>query len=321
MTIDTGVSIIMNRWLEVQREELILFVTDETHTWEAEAVDRWARATDSVVQIIVLKKEEVQKGHVIEQMEEQLARANAIIGATDFSFITTPEVRKATNEGARFLSLPLSCSDGTSLLENDFIAMDCRWAAKMGKKIIRALTRAREVHITTQLGTDLTFQVKGRKPGLYNGMANRPGKISSTSFEVYIAPLEHETEGVLVLDGSLGYIGTVQQPVHATFHKGRLTIEDDHYDAKRLGDYIRSFNDDTMWINGELGIGLNALSRCRGVSYIEDESTYGTFHIGMGRNISLGGIQTAAGHFDIVTHDPTIVVDGTCIMREGALVE
>lgn len=319
MHIETGVSIIMNRWLEAERDELILFVTDEAHQREAEAVDRWARSSDAVVKTIMLNSADVQEGMVIEELEEQFCRANVIIGATDNSFITSPAVKHATEKGVRFLSLPLSCTDGTSLLENDFIAMDCRWAAKMGKKLIRALRRCKTVHITTELGTDLTFQIAGRKPGLYNGMTNRPGQVSSTSFEVYVAPLEHETEGKLVLDASLGYIGTPDEPIHIEFHEGRLHILDDHKDAIRLRDYINSFEDDTMWINGELGIGLNALSKCRGVSYIEDESTYGTFHIGMGRNITLGGIQHAAGHFDIVTYRPTIWAGDTCIMKDGII--
>ena len=320
MHIETGVSIIMNRWLEVERDELILFVTDETHTREAEAVDRWARSSDAVVKTIILDSSEVQEGAVIQALEEQFCRANAIIGATDNSFITSPAVKNATSKGVRFLSLPLSCSDGTSLLENDFIAMDCRWAAKMGKKLLKTLRKTKRVHITTDLGTDLTFWIEGRKPGLYNGMTNKPGQISSSSFEVYVAPIENNTEGTLILDGSLGYIGTVEKPIHIEFHRGKLIILDDHKDAVRLKRYIDSFEDETMWINGELGIGLNALSKCRGVSYIEDESTYGTFHIGMGRNITLGGQQQAAGHFDIVAHKPTITADNICIMKDGIIV-
>ncbi|MBQ8995635.1 MAG: aminopeptidase [Oscillospiraceae bacterium] len=319
MHIETGVSIIMNRWFEADRDELILFVTDEAHKREADAVDHWARSSDAVVKTILLNSSDVQEGTVIQNLEEQFCRANAIIGATDNSFITSPAVKHATEKGVRFLSLPLSCTDGSSLLENDFIAMDCRWAAKMGKKLIRSLRKCKSVHITTELGTDLTFQISGRKPGLYNGMTNRPGQVSSTSFEVYVAPLEHETEGKLVLDASLGYIGTVDEPIHIEFHEGRLHILDDHKDAIRLREYIDSFKDDTMWINGELGIGLNALSKCRGVSYIEDESTYGTFHIGMGRNITLGGVQQAAGHFDIVTNRPTIWAGETCIMKDGII--
>lgn len=321
MRIQTGVSIIMNRWLEVDRDELILFITDETHMKEAEAVDEWARSSDAVLKIVVLPADAVQSGDVIHELEEQLCRANVIIGATDFSFITTPEVKKATEAGARFLSLPLSCTDGSSLLENEFIAMDCRWTARMAKKILPKINRSTYLRVQTDLGTDLTFCKKGRKGGYYNGSATRKGSVASASFEVYVAPVEDATEGVLVLDGSLGYEGIVHEPIHIEFHKGRLYTSDTHEDAERLVRYIESFGSETMWMNGEFGIGLNALSQCRGVSYIEDESTYGTFHIGMGRNISLGGIQTAPGHFDIVTHDPTIWADGDCIMRDGEIVE
>ena len=75
-----------------------------------------------------------------------------------------------------------------------------------------------------------------------------------------------------------------------------------------------------MFKPGELGIGLNRISRTRGISYIEDESAYHTFHIGMGRNIGLGGKQEAAGHFDIVTNDPTIEAGNKLIMKDGELV-
>ncbi len=321
MKIETGVSIIMNRWLEVSRDELVLFITDETHLREAEAVEKWARATDSVLKTVILESDKIQNGTAIAEMADQLCRANVIIGATDYSFITTPEVREATEAGARFLSLPLSCSNGTSLLENDFIAMDCRWTARMARKILPKINRSSYLHVETELGTDLTFCKKGRKGGYYNGSATRNGSVASASFEVYVAPVEEETEGVLVLDGSLGYEGIVKEPIHIEFSKGRLSTSDTHEDAQRLVRYIENFGSDKMWINGEFGIGLNALSRCRGVSYIEDESTYGTFHIGMGRNISLGGVQEAPGHFDIVTHNPTIWADGDCIMRDGEIVE
>ncbi len=320
MLLETGVSIVMNRWLEAERDELVLFVTDEAHRREAEAVDRWARSADAVVRTIVLDSSAVQEGSAIQQLEETFCRANAIIGATDNSFITAPAVKKATSMGVRFLSLPLSCSDGTSLLENEFIAMDCRWAARTGKKLLHGLRGAETVRVTTALGTDLTFRVKGRKPGLYNGMTNRPGQVSSASFEVYVAPVEDATEGVLVLDGSLGYIGTVKEPVRIEFRGGRMNILDSHPDAERLREYILRFRDDRMWYAGELGFGLNAVSRCRGVSYIEDESAYGTFHIGMGRNITLGGVQQAAGHFDVVTHRPTVTADGIPVMADGAAV-
>ena len=126
--------------------------------------------------------------------------------------------------------------------------------------------------------------------------------------------------GTLYLDGSFGYIGKVEKPVKIIFKDGKLiSAESEDGGAKKLLDYIESFNDKTMYKPGEFGIGLNKISKTRGICYIEDESAYSTFHIGMGRNIALGGVQHAAGHFDIVTHNPNIYVDDMLIMKNGEI--
>ena len=319
MDIATGVSIILNRWLSVRRGELILLVTDEAHTREAEAFDRWARGADAVLKTLMLPRGAVQDGGVIEEAAPLLKSANAIIGATDFSFITTRAVAEAVQAGARFLSLPLSCRDGTSLLENDFIGMDPAWTKHAGSRLLRHLNRADEIHVTTRAGTDLLFRKRGRQGGLYCGQAERRGIVSSASFEVYVPIEEHKTEGRLVLDGSFGYLGLVSRPLAVKFREGRLICPRDTEDGRRLLDYMDAFRSPNMYQAAEFGIGLNTISRCRGVSYIEDESAYRTFHIGMGRNITLGGQQEAAGHFDIVTHRPTIEAGGTVLMRDGKL--
>ena len=58
---------------------------------------------------------------------------------------------------------------------------------------------------------------------------------------------------------------------------------------------MEEYFDPRIYIAGELGIGLNSCSNCLGNCYIEDESAYGTFHVGLGRNIALGGVQNAKG--------------------------
>ena len=183
------------------------------------------------------------------------------------------------------------------------------------------MNKASTVHITTELGTDLSFSIRNRIPGYFVGQANKAGAIGSASFEVYVAPNEDTMNGVLYLDASFGYLGLVKSPIRIQFKDGRLisAVSDDD-GADKLLDYIKSFNDEKMFKPGEFGIGLNRLSKCRGICYIEDESVYSTFHIGMGRNISLGGKQKAAGHFDIVTNRPTIYADNNLIMKDGELI-
>lgn len=218
-------------------------------------------------------------------------------------------------------SLPLSCTDGTSLLENDFVQMDTKEAKEMGHALEDKLTNASTIRVTTKLGTDISFSIKGRSTHSFYGEAHEKGTISSASFECYIAPVEDSATGTLYLDSSFGYIGLVKTPIKVEFKNGKLveaTSEDEG--ANKLLEYIKTFHDDKMFKPGEFGIGLNKKSKCRGICYIEDESVYSTFHIGMGRNITLGGEQMAAGHFDIITHKPTIYADETIIMKDGEIV-
>ena len=320
INIDKGISIILHDWLNVGKDELIHFITDEAHMREAEAISRWAYGADAVLKTTILNSQLVQKGDVIEGMTDIFCKEDVIIGATDFSFITTNAIRTAVRKGARFLSLPLSCSDGTSLLENDFIQMNPSVTYRDARRIINVMKGTKDVHVTTRKGTDLHFNIEGRTPGYFNGRAGRKGLIGSSSFEVFVAPNEDQTNGVLYLDASFGYIGLVNNTVKVVFENGRIvSAESEGGDGQKLLDYIASFNSENMYKAGELGIGLNRISKTRGVSYIEDESAFHTFHIGLGRNRGLGGRQDAAGHFDIVTNDPTITADGKLIMLDGEI--
>lgn len=317
MEIEQGARIIVQDWLQAQPEDVLHFITDETKLREANAFSQAAEAFGAIPKVSILPSDSVQSGDSIEEMRQIMSYATAIVGATNYSFITTNAVSYALRRGARFLSLPLSTNDGSSLMEQEFLKMDPGKAAALGKPMLRALRRWDSVHVTTALGTDITLSVKGRRPGLFNGVAARPGVCASASFEVYIPPVETETTGRVVLDGSMGYIGLVKEPLELRFERGRLVEIADTADGRRLREYIESFGDGEMYCAAEFGIGLNQISRCRGASYIEDESTYGTFHIGFGRNLALGGDHNAAGHFDIVVHRPTIAAGEDIIMRDG----
>lgn len=317
MRMEQGARIVVERWLKAKPDDVLHFITDETKLREADAFAAAAEACCAVPKITVLPSGSVQSGDSIEEMRRIMSYASAIVGATNYSFITTDAVNYALHHGARFLSLPLSTNDGSSLLENDFLKMDPRRALRLARPMLPFLRCASVLHVTTALGTDLTLSIQGRTPGVFRGVASRPGVCASASFEVFVPPVETETNGVLVLDGSMGYIGLVTKPLALTFRNGYLVDIPDTPDGRRLRQFIEELHDPEMYCVSEFGIGLNQLSRCRGASYIEDESAYGTFHIGFGRNLALGGKHNAAGHFDVVTHRPTITAGRTVIMRDG----
>lgn len=317
MTIDEGAQIIVESWLNVKRQDVYHYITDETKMREAEAFVRAAESRGAVTKVTVLDSRHVQAAETVEAMRESMAFATVIIGATNYSFITTDAVDYALKQGARFLSLPLSTNDGSSLLENDFMQMDPRRAIRTGRPLVKLLNAADTIRVRTELGTDITFSKKGRKPGILTGRAAKAGAFASASFETFVPIVENATNGRVVLDGSLGYLGLVKEPIELVFRDGYLVSIADTDEGKRLSGYMAGFGDREMYCAAEFGIGLNAYAKCRGVAYIEDESAMGTFHIGFGRNVALGGRHNAAGHFDIVIRDPTIEAGGAVLMREG----
>ncbi|MDO4198653.1 MAG: aminopeptidase [Erysipelotrichaceae bacterium] len=319
MNINEGARIIIQNWTHSKRGDVVHLITDETKMAEAKAFEEACQIHGVELKTTILDSHAVQSASVIEEMKDIMSYANVIIGATNFSFITSNAVAYALRRGAKFISLPLSTNDGSSLLEQEFIRMNPYEAQIMSRPIRHRMQGAKSLHVTTSLGTDIYFDISGRKSGFFNGVTSWTGICASASFEVYIPPVENKTHGRVVLDGSMGYIGLVDEPVEIIFEEGRIVSIEDNPSGYKLKKFLESFDDEEMYVAAEFGIGLNRISQCVGRSYIEDESTYSTFHIGMGRNLALGGKHDAKGHFDIVVHDPTIRTEKDLIMKNGKI--
>lgn len=153
----------------------------------------------------------------------------------------------------------------------------------MASIIMACYQNASHIHVTTELGTNLDFNIEGRVPGFFNGCCHDGQWPFLCRVEVYVAPVESDTNGTLILDGSMGYIGIVDSPVRVELRGGRIVEIEDNASGRRLKQFLARFHDpENMVVAAEFGIGLNTHSRCAGNCYIEDESTYGTFHIGFG---------------------------------------
>lgn len=252
-------------------------------------------------------------------MKSTMYYSDVIIGATHYSFITTKAVDYALKKGSRFLSFPMHTNDNSSIFEREFIRMSPKVAKRMGKPLAEKITKADRVVIKTKKGTNVAFGIAGRRAGIFAGSCTKRGRVASSSFEVYVPIIETMTNGVVIANGSLGYLGAIKSPIELVFENGYLVEINGKEDALRLKKYMESFGDKEIYCAAELGIGLNTKSKCEGICYIEDESTYKTFHIGFGRNIALGGNHEAKGHFDIVTHEPDIFVDDIIVMQEGEI--
>jgi leucyl aminopeptidase (aminopeptidase T) len=182
---------------------------------------------------------------------------------------------------------------------------------KMGAvsdSLLATLQKAVKIHITTEEGTNLILGVEGRlftgEFGLIKGeMINLP------CGEVYCAPLETESNGVVVFNASVGDIGILETPLKAYLENGRV-IKFDSEDEKLVQKISRLQNvDEDSMVIGELGIGINPKACITG-NMLEDEKAFGTAHLAFGNNADFpgGGNNNSKIHRDYLFYRPTIEV-------------
>lgn len=211
--IQHGADVIIRDWVRLRAGERILIVSSQKYAVEVAAMQQAAQAVGSVADVLMLDDLHEQVGQYFDDREDAFDPYNAVIGAAEYSLITTRAVKRVIARRNRFLSLPLSTSNGQSLLSYDFLNMSLPKSRIMASIIMACYQNASHIHVTTELGTNLDFNIEGRVPGFFNGCCHDGKGLSSASVEVYVAPVESDTNGTLILDGSMGYIGIVDSPV------------------------------------------------------------------------------------------------------------
>jgi leucyl aminopeptidase (aminopeptidase T) len=177
------------------------------------------------------------------------------------------------------------------------------------RRLLDQLEGAKTIRIRGSAGTDLTLDVTGRPwktdaLGLED-FANYPGG------EVFIAPLKHGADGVLVADLTVPYTvdGLVDEPVTLRFERGHVVEISGGKAAQMLREIVADAGTGADVV-AELGIGLNPAVKPRGHVML-DEKAARTAHVAIGKNTgAYGGDNDAAIHVDCIFSDPELEVDG-----------
>jgi len=178
-----------------------------------------------------------------------------------------------------------------------------------------------EVHITTEAGTDLYYNIKGINGIAADGNYTKPGSGGNLpAGEVYAPPNGKRIEGKIVIDGS----SRVQNGTILTKNPITLTIKDGNIVEIAGGTEAKELENTLNWAASlakhpgsvrricELGIGLNPKAKIIGATIVDDK-VLGTAHIGIGSNYWFGGNIYAIIHLDQVFKNPKIEFDGKVI--------
>jgi aminopeptidase len=208
--------------------------------------------------------------------------------------------------GCRFASLPHFDP------EMFFTSMrvDWRLLSERTKLLAERINRAVEVRVESGNGTRMRFGKKGRTAAGDDGLLTAPGSFGNLpAGEVYLAPVEGTSEGVMVLD--YAPMRKLASPLELIVRDGRVV--DIRGDESFRAVLEEKFAQSPLNRNiAELGIGTNDRAS-RPDNILEAEKILGTIHIALGDNSSFGGMISTPFHEDYVFYCPTV----TAILEDG----
>jgi len=298
--------------LGVANRDRVLIVTNPPHRRVAKALLAAARGRADVVRHIEYATLARDGEEPPDAVAQALGEATVVLAPTVYSISHTRARIEATARGVRIAgmsSLPEAAF--ASALPIDYASLEHSTAI-----VARALTAATSCRLTSTAGTDLALQLRGRSAHEDNGHLREPGAFGNLpAGEAYIAPIETEGNGTIVVDGSLAGYGLLRQPLRLHVDGGRIVDA-----AGEAADWLLRTLDAGRPGRGrtiaELGIGVNPGAHVTGTTIL-DEKARGTAHVAFGTNVSFGGVNHAGVHIDAVLLKPTVHLDGVPFIEDG----
>ena len=281
----------------------------------AETIAASAYRKDIEPVISVMMPREFDSAEPPEIIADAMKASDAFLSVVGKSITHTNAVKNAIANGSRGIVLTQFSED---MMIHGGMECDFEKQAQVCKDMADALAGANHVHLTTPLGTDLTFSATGRRGNALYCLVE-PGQFSTApTIEANVSPIEGTAQGKIVADASFPYIGIglLEEPIEFDVVDGFITDIIGGRQAKMLADNLASMNDPNVYNIAELGIGLNPNCRFIGLM-LEDEGVYGSVHIGIGTSVNLGGTLKAACHYDAIMTKATVVVDGRTVLKDG----
>ena len=243
-----------------------------------------------------------------EPVAAAMAGVDVVLAPTTKSLSHT-EARTAANEaGARVATLP-GITDGVFLtgLDADYesIRAEC-------ERVLDRVVDADEIRVTTDLGTDITFEPGGRDWRMDTGIVHKAGEMSNLpAGEVFLSP--ENANGRYVVDGTMMPHGRLEgDTLEFGVEDGSVThISDDDVRAE-IEDAAAEVGD-AAYNLAELGIGTNLAVEDLVGSVLLDEKATGTVHVAIGDDHGIGGDTHAPIHLDGVITGPTVYADGEVV--------
>lgn len=309
---EDGARLILRTSAALREQDRVLIVADRDTRAIGEAFLSAARSLGTDPVLVTVAPRERDGEEPPEVVGTAMEAADLIVLATRRSLTHTHARRQANRAGARVISIPGITED---MLRSGGLAADWMDVHELVRRTARRLRNAREIHLTSASGTDLTFSVHGRAwIAEDTGLCARKGAFTTLpAGELFIAPVEDSAEGRIVAD--LYFDEPLLEPATALLHGGHATKI---VGAAKAVHAMNLGGRDGRTL-GRFGFGLNAKARSNG-PHPEAEKALGCAALGFGDNLAIGGRLESSVRLECVVSEVTVEVDGKAVIKKGHLV-
>jgi len=313
--LDSASTIAIRDCMGVKKNEKILVITDEQKREIGLSLHENAVRLGYESLLVEMKSGKINGEEPSAVVAELMQKYDVAFCPTAKSLTHTNARRAASAKGVRIATFPGITKDVMIRGMN----ADYKAISKRTVKLAKLLETGKEICVTAPAGTDITFNIAGRKSYASKGLFHTKGESGNLpTGEAFLAPIEGTSNGVFVVDGSMAGLGLIKN--------ANIKIEVENGYAIKISGGILANKLKTMLDKvgknarniAEFGIGTNDSAKLSGV-LLEDEKVMGTIHIALGNNVSMGGNINVPIHLDGVIKKPTVWMDSKIIMKDGKL--
>lgn len=308
-------NMLINQVLQIRNGETVVIVTDtDRPRIITQALAYSAVSAGAEVVVVTMEPQQIGGQEPPAPVAAAMAAAQVVINQSTQSLTHTAAVREAIKQGVRIANLR---NVTEAMMVEGGITADYHKVKRVTENLARLLTEANEIRLTTPEGTDFTMKTSGRKAIAQSGFVTRPGELSGLpDGEATLAPLEGVTEGVVVSPYIADQIGQITEPFRMEIVRGRITSITGGKQAKGLKQLLEKKDEAGYNAASQFALGTNPA--CLVIPNTREVAKkLGTAHIAIGDNISLGGKSKSTFHIDFVFLNPSVYLDGLCILKDG----
>lgn len=307
--------------MDIRRGENVLIVCDPTTGDIGQALHEAANERSDRVLLIVMPKARHHGEEPPSPVANLMRQQQVVIAPTRYSLTHTRAIRQSVRGGARVATMPGMTNE---MFSRGGMSADFNEIKQKISDLTTYFRRRRIVHVKSEQGTDVSFEVNWREWKLDdNGICNRPKMLTNLpAGKAFIMPREGTMNGKVVIDGSWES-NLVDEPITLVIEQGMVmdvkggttaaTIRQEFGEAAKR---LRTKDRENVWTVAEFGFGMNPQARLSG-NVLEDEKRLGTCYFSVGDNTALGGTSAVGIHIPGVLKNASVWLDETQIITNG----